>query len=204
MHRAKRVVQSGYDQISERWANTPYPTDHVRPWIDQVTESLQPGALILDLGCGAGNVEIVRLARRFRLLCVDISRTQLRTASRRMPSADAAQADMGAFHLRPASIDAIVALYSIIHLPREEHQPLFASASSWLKPGAHALFVLGANDTPSGYEGDWFGAPMYWTHFDAETNLRMLRKAGFQIIASAIERDPIDVGAQLFAICRAG
>ena len=58
---------------------------------------------------------------------------------------------------------------------------------TWLKPGGAALLSLGFSDNPDDYEADWLGAPMTWSHFDADTNLRLLREAGFEITWSEIE-----------------
>lgn len=202
MRRVKRLVQAGYDQIAQRFAAA--DTSHVAPLVTRLVEGLPANPVILDLGCGSGNEQVIPLASRFRLVGVDISRGQLRLAQSRMPLAALVQADLGALQLAPASLDGISALYSIIHLPREEHEPLFKRLHEWLRPGGRALVVLGGADTPIGYEEDWFGAPMYWSHFDAETGLDMLRGAGFDVTDSSLVNDPLDEkgGAHLFALCR--
>jgi hypothetical protein len=41
--------------------------------------------------------------------------------------------------------------------------------------------TLGASDSAEDVEEDFFGAPMSWSHFDAETNRLLLRDAGFEI-----------------------
>jgi hypothetical protein len=43
---------------------------------------------------------------------------------------------------------------------------------------------------------------MYWSHFDADTNLRLLRDAGFEIVHDEIVPDPMGHGAHLFALVR--
>jgi ubiquinone/menaquinone biosynthesis C-methylase UbiE len=48
---------------------------------------------------------------------VDISAAQLALARQHVPNATLIQADMMALAFPPASFDAIVALYSLIHLP---------------------------------------------------------------------------------------
>ena len=56
-------------------------------------------------------------------------------AQRRMPGASLMQSDIGSLQFAANSFDAIVALYSIIHVPREEHASLFARMHEWLRPG---------------------------------------------------------------------
>ena len=38
----------------------------------------------------------------------------------------------------------------------------------------------------------WMGAPMYWSHFDSETNRRLVLEAGLQIVRATEETAPED------------
>ncbi|HYG71748.1 MAG TPA: hypothetical protein VEC15_05610, partial [Actinomycetota bacterium] len=48
---------------------------------------------------------------------------------------------------------------------------------------------LGSGDNPAERDDDFLGAPMYWSHFDAETNRRLLREAGFEVEEADIAED---------------
>jgi len=200
----KRLVARGYDHIAADMLRlaTSEPPGRKVGYLERVTSGLPPTARVLDLGCGPG-LQSAWLAARFRTVGADISRGQLALARERAPGASFLLADMSSLAFAPQSFDAIVAFYSIIHLPREEHASLFANMHGWLKPHGRALVVLGSEDT-EGAEANWldFGADMWWSHFDAETGLDMLRAAGFGIVESAIEPDSlIGEGGHLFAIC---
>ena len=41
--------------------------------------------------------------------------------------------------------------------------------------------TLGPENTPGSIEQDWLGAPMYWSHFDAETSLEIVGGAGLHV-----------------------
>jgi ubiquinone/menaquinone biosynthesis C-methylase UbiE len=111
---------------------------------------------------------------------------------------------MASIDFRHASFDAVTAIYSIIHVPRDEQPALLAAVRRWLKPCGYAFLVLGANDTLAGYEADWFGAPMLWSHFNAEQSLAMLLDAGFHVLLHDLVTDPLDPGGRhLFALCQA-
>jgi len=200
----KRLVARGYDTIAERLARERGHGSGVERWLAQLSEALPTGARVLDLGCGAGVPHTEYLARRFWLVGVDISGAQLRLAARWVPDAQFILADMCSLHFPPASFDAVTAIYSVIHVPRREQPGLLRSVRSWLKPSGHAFLVLGADDTPIGFESDWFGVPMLWSHHDAATSRKILQDVGFQVISSALEADPLDPkGRHLFALCRA-
>jgi len=79
----------------------------------------------------------------------------------------------------------VTAFYSITHVQRELHSLLFRRIGKWLAPGGIFLASLGARDC-TGWLGTWLGAEMFFSHFGAETNLHLLRSAGFQILSQAI------------------
>ena len=200
----KRAVADGYDAIADRLVSERGGGSTVAPWLHKLSQTLPARARILDLGCGAGIPHTAILAQRFQVIGVDISSRQLALASNNVPNAHFVLADMASIDFQPASFDAVTAIYSIIHVPRDEQPALLAAIRRWLKPSGRTFLVLGANDTPAGYEADWFGAPMLWSHFSAERSLAMLVDAGFRILFHDLVTDPLDPrGRHLFALCRA-
>jgi SAM-dependent methyltransferase len=83
---------------------------------------------------------------------------------------------------RAGSFDAVAAFYSIIHVPREMHAKLFERIARWLRPGGLFVASLGARDNPGGVD-EWIDdVPMYWSGYDAETNIRLLESAGLRLL----------------------
>jgi cyclopropane fatty-acyl-phospholipid synthase-like methyltransferase len=190
---SKLVVARGYDRIAEgylRWRTTLGREQRDHAYLERLAEGLPDGARVLDLGCGAGVPYTAYLSERFTTLGVDISRRQLALARRNVPGASLLLADMCSLAFRPASFEAIAAIYSIIHVPREEHEALLARMRDWLRPGGRALVVLGANAW-EGVDEDWLdlGATMFWSHYGTETNLTLVERAGLRVRSCAIEED---------------
>jgi predicted TPR repeat methyltransferase len=52
---------------------------------------------------------------------------------------------------------------------------------NWLAPGGLLLFSVEPDDEPSNVR-EWLGEPMFFSHFDANTSLRLVREAGFQVL----------------------
>ena len=198
----KRIVARGYDRIARAYLEQRRrePKQFARPYLDRVIESLPPDARVLDLGCGAGEPSGRYLAGRVRVVGVDISRAQLALARELVPEASLVLADMGALAFRPGSFGAVVALYSIIHLPREEHELLFSRVYEWLRPGGRLLAVVG-QQVWEGREPDWLvdGVEMFWSHYGRRTYPAMARRAGYRVLEAAIEDDPMG-GSHLFLI----
>ena len=179
----KRVVETGYDRVAERYLaskDAEDPTPLVA--LEELARELSPGAAVLDLGCGAG-VPVTRwLAQRFAVTGVDLSARQLELACRHVPAANFLKADMADLSFAPETFDAVVALHSIIHVPRAEHPAMLGKIHRWLKPGGLFLATWALGEW-EGEESDWegWGAPMRWSHHDGETSLELLCGASFAI-----------------------
>jgi hypothetical protein len=98
-------------------------------------------------------------------------------------------------------VDAVVSYYAIIHVPRVEHHRVFAEIHRVLRPGGYALLCLGWGDLPDDLDPDsWLGVPMYWSHFDADTNVRLLGDAGLVVRTSTEVTDPMDHHSHQFVL----
>lgn len=179
---AKQIVAQGYDHIAEyhsQWASRTRAEERQR-YTALVLEQLPPGASVLELGCGVGLPTTLALAQHFQVTGIDLSARHVALAQRNVPNATFIQDDMTRLSFSPASFDAVVAFYSIIHVPREEHTDLFRSIATWLKPGGLFVATMGTTDVEAQFSPDWLGAPMYWSHFDSQTNRRLIQESGFQ------------------------
>lgn len=190
----KRIVADGYDTIAERylaWSDLrPSPTR--LHYLALALELIPPGSDVLELGCGAGIPMTAALAAGRTLTGVDLSATQLEMARRNVPSAAFIQADMTSLSFDPASFDAVVAFYSLTHVPRDEQVELLGRVRRWLRPGGLFLATMGADDEPGDVEADWLGVDMYFSHFGAKANRRLVERAGFVIDRAEIAVEPED------------
>lgn len=181
----KRLVESGYDHIAQRyleWVQRDFaskkPFTRLR-YLHKLLERLPAQAQILELGCGAGIPCTYLLAQHGHVTGIDISAAQIALARQHIPDATLVQADMMLLSFPPASFDAVTAFYSLIHLPRAEQVVLIERLAAWLRPGGWFLVNLGTLNDPGSIESDWLGAPMYWSSYDAQTNIDLICQAGF-------------------------
>lgn len=182
--RQRDLVRRGYDAISLAYrsddgaaaSSSSEDVSRYAGWVAELAGRLRPGARVVDLGCGAGVPATRELASHgLRVLGVDFSAVQLHRAHRLVPAAGLVQADMTALRLRPASVDAVVAFYSLIHVPLADQQAMFPRIRSWLRPGGCFLAIVGAGQW-TGTE-PYLGADMFWDHADTATYLRWLQSA---------------------------
>ncbi len=196
----RRVVAEGYDAIAERyyaWSDA-RPSATRRRWLAKALERIPPGADVLDLGCGAGVPMTRALVAGRQVTGVDISARQIELARAAVPEATFVHADMTALDFHPASFDAVVAFYSLTHVPRADLPELLAAVRRWLRPGGVLIASMGAQDAPDAVEPDWLGTPMFFSHHGAKKNRALVRRSGFELEEAVVEEEPEDRHAALF------
>ncbi len=179
-----RLVQVAYDRIAETYASWGAGSGGAKAaFTARVRTLVPPGGRILDLGCGTGAQVTGHLADHRQVVGVDISPRSVAIARQQVPAASFIVADMATVAFREQAFDAVIAFFSLIHVPREEHADLLRAATSWLRPGGHLVATMGAGDGGEG-TGDFLGTPMYWSNWDADTNLRLIAAAGLEVISA--------------------
>jgi ubiquinone/menaquinone biosynthesis C-methylase UbiE len=121
-----RAVRAAYDAVAEDYTAAfaddldRLPVD--RSVLDASLERLGPGGLSLDLGCGPGQVARYLADRGRDVIGLDTSTRMARIASTRTGRARFAGGDIRSLPFRSQSCGAVVAFYSIQHLPRSDLQ----------------------------------------------------------------------------------
>lgn len=190
MRDPKRIVADAYDQIADHyleWRARQPRQEELARWLDLLHSRVQPGARVLDIGCGAGIPLTRALAEIYDVTGVDISARQIELARLNVPTAHFIHGDVTALDFAPASFDAAVASYSLIHLPRAEHPIFFRSLARWLRPGGILLANFGTGNHEVSYDENWLGAPQFWSSFDADGERSALRSAGFELTVDRVE-----------------
>jgi len=198
------AVARAYDLLAPRFGEWSKQVEG-DPWeqfLERLEAELEPGARVLDLGCGNG-VKTKRLARTFDVTGVDVSGEQLRLARAEAPAATFVQADFAELDHAGESFDAVTAFYSFVHVPRDEHARLFAGIRRWLKPGGLFLASLSHVGGPDRLE-TWLGVEMFFSGWDAATSRRLVREAGFELLVDEViaMREPEHEVAFLWVLAR--
>jgi 2-polyprenyl-3-methyl-5-hydroxy-6-metoxy-1,4-benzoquinol methylase len=196
---ATELVRKGYNALSWRYrADDDQPADHVA-WEKDLISRLRAGAHVVDVGCGCG-VPVARdlATAGFAVTGIDISEIQIDRARRLVPDARFIRADVTGVSLPAASFDAVVCLYTIIHVPLVRQRPLLVRMVSWLRPDGWLLITTG-HKAWTGTESGWLGGDvdMWWSHADADTYRHWLQEAGLEVIDERFVPEG-DSGHELF------
>jgi SAM-dependent methyltransferase len=182
-----QLVGAGYDAMVDTWESwaASIEADPRHEWCADLTSRLQPGARVLELGCGGGTRETRELAAQFELTGVDLSERQLARARRRVPSGDFKRDDFTTIEFAPASFGAVVSFYAFNHVPRELLRPILARIATWLEAGGWFMAAFGTSDLEA-WTGDFLGAPTFFSSYEPAVNSGLVRGTGL-----AIERDEV-------------
>eukprot|EP00887_Chlorella_sp_A99_P002138 scaffold21.g2138.t1 len=141
-------VNAVYDAIAPHFSATRFA---VWPKVREFVDSLAPGAVVADVGCGNG--KYFGLRRDLFVLGTDRSTGLAGLAARRLAPdpkrlpllADVAVADALVLPLRPCSCDAVLCIAVLHHLSSAERRlRLLAQLLRALRPGGRALVTVWA------------------------------------------------------------
>jgi SAM-dependent methyltransferase len=156
-----------------------------KPWLDRFLALLQPGASILDLGCGSAEP----IARYFiekgcHVTGVDSSPALIDLCKSRFPDQNWIVNDMRTLSLSRC-LDGILAWDSFFHLCPEDQRPMFDIFRAHAAPHAALMFTSG---TVHGEAiGTFQGEPLYHGSLDTAEYRSLLHQNGFAVVSHVVE-----------------
>lgn len=184
---AKDVVRQGYDTIASTYLQ--WITSRPSAQVDMtklILGQLTQGSKVLDLGCGAG-VPVAKLlcSEGHHVTGVDISEKQIELAQQYVPNAEFKVADMASLVRPDSSFDAVLAFYSVFHLPREQHEDFVRKTYSWLRP--EGLLLINFAPTAMGAQISKFhGADNFFSGWSTSESQKLVADAGFDIVQTEL------------------
>jgi ubiquinone/menaquinone biosynthesis C-methylase UbiE len=202
MKEPKEIVREGYDRLSESYRNNfnAFHSHTYSKWISELTSLIKKNDFILELGCGDGIPVGEILSNDYIYTGIDISSVQIKNACQNVPAASFITGDMVTLNYPLNSFNAVIALYSIIHVPMDEQKEVLVKVYDWLRPGGYFLCTAGAHQW-TGIEMDWIahGVTMYWSHGDAESYSELFASIGFNILKKEFIPEKVN-GHTLFLV----
>ena len=188
MERDGEIIARGYDQVADEYAalesaEAPWPRlKRVRAF----AADLPQGSRVLDVGCGNGLPATSELALSHEVTGVDISGEQIVRARSNVPAATFICGDVREVDLPVGAFDAIVALYLIDNIAREDYPALFGRLSELLRP--HGRLLLSAEPGHDPWQPyTWLGVPMFINTVPTDELVRLLQEAGLSVASTEFE-----------------
>jgi 2-polyprenyl-3-methyl-5-hydroxy-6-metoxy-1,4-benzoquinol methylase len=105
-----------------------------------------PGAQVVDLGCGTGQLSLPLAKQGAQVLAVDVSsamirRLQAESRQRGVVSLKAVALPVEELVLPAGSVDLVVSSYALHHLRDADKARLISAASGWLRPGGRLIIA---------------------------------------------------------------
>jgi SAM-dependent methyltransferase len=148
-------VVPGFDQFFETYG---------RLEADHFLTRLDPGDVILDLGCGPGSASRYFAGKGYTPVSADLSEAMVRECKRRRLD-NVIRLDLETLPFRHHSLDAIWAHTSLLHVPKARLTRALEGLKRTLRPGG-TIFIALIQGDGEGYQGQP-GAERWFSYFEA-------------------------------------
>lgn len=181
-----------YDELAAKYAerfcdelkHKPFDRDVLRRFTESVA-----GGVVADVGCGPGHVTAHLASLGVKAIGVDLSPVMIEEAERRFPSSEFRVGDMLTLEMEAGFLDGVVALYSIIHLKREQLEQAFLEMNRVVRPGGQ-LLVSFHEGTGEFHADDVLDTKVSFdcTLFEVREVVDALAKTGFSLVETTVRR----------------
>jgi SAM-dependent methyltransferase len=189
-----RDNQSSYDRIAKDYADHIYDELGNKPFdrrlLDSFAARVKGTGRVCELGCGPGHVARYLHDRGVNIFGLDLSPGMAEQARRLNPGMDFRLGDMLSLDVADGAWAAIVAFYSIVHIPKADLPQVLSEMYRALKDGGLVFLAFHLGDEVL-HEEDLWGHKIsldlvLFTRKEVELHLA---NSGFTVIES-LERDP--------------
>jgi len=185
-HPATRIIEL-YRRHAGAWTSARGVVLSERAWIDRFVHLLQPGATVLDIGCGSGiPIASYIVGRAHAVTGVDGSPEMIALFRSNLPEEIAEVADMRSLNLE-RRYGGLIAWDSLFHLTPHDQRIMFSIFRNHSETDAPLLFTSG----PAFGEaiGTLEGEPLYHASLDPDEYRLLLDRNGFDLVAH-VAQDP--------------
>lgn len=174
------MTQPGYEALADRYAAMfpdPYQSPIERHAVAAFVEKIHCAGVVVDVGCGLGHVTADLARRGLDVIGCDPSPAMLAIARSTYPHLAFIENDATLTGVTEP-ISAVIARFSLIHIPPDEINAIFRRWADRLRPETPVLIASQSSDIPgSATPFDHAVAPAWRWHPDELS--RVLADSGF-------------------------
>ncbi len=155
---------------------------------------------LLELGCGSGlpTTKMLLSVPNTRLFANDMSAAQIDLGMKNLAEfgdrVSWKTGDMTQLSFPDNSLDAVIGMYSLIHLPREEQSDMVNKISRWLRPGGYMLVNFTSADHEANINPNWLAEKgwMFWSGWGLDHMTEVVKDSGLNLLTGELRGDPGD------------
>ncbi len=183
----KRIVKEGYDlgKYAKYFGRNHNINSFQKAYFDILIQKLPGKSNILDLGCGTGlPFDSYLIDNGHDVTGIDIAENQIKFAEDNIKKGNFIIGDFTKYKFNNNNFNAVIALYSIFHIPKEEHEIIIKMIYDYLLKDGYLLITMGVEETKGiELDNDFCGnVKMAWSNYDSEKNIGIIKNNGFDII----------------------
>lgn len=179
-----KMIEESYDKMGEAYHRT-RDNKKFNSELEKFTELLPRAGRVLDAGCGVGiPVSKFLVKKGFSVTGVDISKKLIDLAKENVPEANFHQKNIFELDFPDDSFDGIICVYTLWHIPRNNHQSIINNFHRMLK--TNGILVLNTGIFESDGMSKFFGEPMLWSNNSPQKTLAITKENGFEILSEGI------------------
>lgn len=190
----KNIVREGYSlgKYAKYFGRNNNLNSFQKLYFDSLIKVLPQKSNILDLGCGTGMpFDSYLIDKGHNVTGIDIAENHIKEAENNIKKGTFILGDYTKHKFKKNSFNAVISLYSIFHIPKEEHQDIIKMIYEYLTKDGCLLITMGVSET-AGIEIDYDfcgNVKMAWSNYDSKKNIELLKRNGFNIIKYDNEAD---------------
>lgn len=177
------ITTTSYNACADRYATK---FMDFAPYRDRVLyfqrEYMAAAEMVVDLGCGPGNVSKVLIEQNpdYQITGIDLSEAMVRLAKRNVPEGNFHTGDLRSLDLG-RSFDIAMASFCIVHLADAEVEAFIKNLSHIVKPGGY-LYLSFMEGRGQQFETTSFSEhEIFFNYFQREMIDGLLHSCGFEI-----------------------
>lgn len=189
-------TRHSYDAVAPDYASWIAGELATKPWDRAVLAAFTELATgpAADIGCGTGRLTAYLNDQGLATIGLDLSGRMVAAAKRAHPHLQFAQASMTALPLAKATVGAIVAWYSTIHIPDSHLPAVLTNFRKALKPGGHLqLAFQSGTETEHRTQAGPHEVKLTFHHRAPAQMTDLLKRAGMDVVAT-LHRAPDTTG----------
>lgn len=189
-----RVTVATFDRLADRYAELYFHLDMYDRYLERFAKTIEsPGASVLDVACGPGNVSayLAKVRPDLRLVGIDLAEGMIRQARSRVPSAEFLVKDCRCIDQLERVFDASAFAFGLSYLTDDDARRFFTSLNDSLTESA-TLYLSTITGEPgwSGFETTNDGDRVYLEYRSVSDIVSMVERAGFRVDVMDVIQSP--------------